>query len=167
MNEIKKIFKTKKKLVEQIREYVRSQKELWRQIPYLALQADGRGSFSDVYTRAYNVGVWPLEASIKDGYYQVMIDLATGELISSFYLYEYKKLANAHPDLILPLINGIDELDANKIIFELKQKIKNKEDGTKNRKITQIKKWREKTKIKLKIKKKYERPKSSKRKIRK
>jgi hypothetical protein len=66
------------KVIESIRDYSRSQKELWRRVPLLALEADGRSGYCDSYSMAYRQGFWPLAAA------PVYVDLASGELLDAY-----------------------------------------------------------------------------------
>lgn len=120
-------------LEESIRDYARSQKEGWQQIPLLALEADGRTGFSEKYSRAYKSGYWALESSIRDGRYQVYIDLETGELVdassvdSSFPILDLDipKEGNpqpAKPECVLQIAHCMQELHAPFLIEKLKLK---------------------------------------------
>lgn len=69
-------------LAEMIRAYCRSQRELWQQIPWLALQAaGGAGRLNDELTRYYTWGLYALEPLSSASVYQCYVDLATGELV--------------------------------------------------------------------------------------
>ncbi len=71
-------------LVASIRDHVRSQKELWQQVPWLALQADGRAGYSGLNGRAYRTGYWAVKANRESGSYSVYVDCATGELVNAW-----------------------------------------------------------------------------------
>ncbi len=78
MNFVKKIDDKRKETVILIRQFIKSQKKLWQKIPYLALQADGRGGFSEHYNRAYTIGYWGIHTVIG----LVYIDCANGRLVT-------------------------------------------------------------------------------------
>lgn len=101
-------------LVSELRKYSASQKEIWRKVPFLALQADGITGYSDTYSRAYQQGYWALSESIVDGRYQVYVDLATGELVSAG---RPDRPANDSSVLVFALNPAV--LDAAKIIQDL------------------------------------------------
>lgn len=81
----KKIRQLKKDLVEKIKDYSQSQQKQWQQVPYLALQADGRSGFNGNYSRAYHTGYWALKSSVHNGDYHVYVDLATGNLVNAYH----------------------------------------------------------------------------------
>jgi len=60
-----------------IREAFRSQAEKWRLVPRLALEADGRGGWSQQNMMAYMHGYWDV-----GGDFLVLIDLYNGEIVS-------------------------------------------------------------------------------------
>jgi hypothetical protein len=68
-------------LEEKIRDYCRSQKELWRRVPYLALQANSIGRYYHAqYALAYESGLWRVgKADYPSG--QIFVDLESGELV--------------------------------------------------------------------------------------
>src|SRR3989338_153814 len=70
-------------LVGKIRDYSRSQVELWQQVPLLALEADVRDTSDHIsdYGRWYSYGYLPLHGSYVNDY-TVAVDLATGELVN-------------------------------------------------------------------------------------
>ncbi|SRR6266481_4936408 len=69
------VSKCKKELARAIQAYAKSQKKLWQQIPYLALQADGQLGFSETYQVAYAQGYWTIERNL------LYLDCATGKLV--------------------------------------------------------------------------------------
>jgi hypothetical protein len=118
-NELDRLLQLKKELVDGIRNYARAQKELWRQIPCLALEADGRTGFSDSRARAYQFGYWTLTSSEDRllGGYGIYVDCATGELIRPS-----KPNEMAHDNYVLALAYfSFRELDAAGIIEELRR----------------------------------------------
>lgn len=102
-------------VAEEIREYSRKQKEFWIQVPYLALQADGRSGYSDQYARAYRSGYWALQSSVGHGVYDLMVDLESGEIVSSGQL-----AFPAKSQRILYLSFSLEELNAKKIVDDLR-----------------------------------------------
>lgn len=107
-------------LIEKIRDVSRSQKDLWQMVPFLALQANGRSGYSDQYMRAYQSGYWAVVSSLRDGYYHVFIDLETGDLVEWYGTVQKKAPDNS----VLIIAVNINELDAAKIIDELRAKTK-------------------------------------------
>lgn len=69
--------------VEGLREYSRSQVELWKKIPWLALQAEGISGFSDEGASRYGAGY--LRLLVEGGSYLIFLDLDTGEICSSLH----------------------------------------------------------------------------------
>lgn len=118
MNFPEEIKKKCNEHVELIRDYARSQKDLWQQVPYLALQSYGRGGFGDIGRACYTEGYWTITSSQMSsiGGYSIIVDCETGELV-----YPYKK--TPAPDQCLLLIN-INDLNAEKVIEELKEHAK-------------------------------------------
>ena len=64
-----------------IRQCCLSQKELWQKLPYLALQAQGRGGFSDTARFLYQNGYYLLGGG--NGIYSAMVDCSNGEIMST------------------------------------------------------------------------------------
>ena len=118
-----KIIKNVEKVIEDIRNYSTSQKELWQKVPLLALEADGRMGFKDTYARAYNQGFWALEGSVNNGYYSVYVDLATGDLIN-FYASLNQVFEPAGEGSVLKLALNLNELDAKRIVTNLEEEAK-------------------------------------------
>jgi len=103
-------------IIQEIRDYVRDQKDLWAQIPYLALQANGRTGFSDNFSRAHDLGYWAIKASVRNGYYEIYIDCAIGELVDP------RDPAKAIGDSeVLMLLSDLSQLDASEIIEKLRR----------------------------------------------
>ncbi len=96
-----------------IREYCRSQVDTWRQVPYWALMANGRGGWLGVYTDAYEHRVWSLGDSIG-WLVRPNVDLDTGDL-----------LYGRHPasdDIAAALVSSPELIDAERIVQRLKGK---------------------------------------------
>ena len=81
------IFENAQNLIKEIRKYSESQKDLWRRVPLLALEADGRTTYSTKYNRAYTMGFWPLESSLEEEVYTVIVNLENGKLIKPNYIF--------------------------------------------------------------------------------
>lgn len=106
-----------KELDELIREYTRSERELWRLVPYLALHADGRSGYSSQYAVAYQKGLWIIEHSVdRFGSYTVAVDCATGELVSIPNTHE-----KAHVEDVLRCASRLHEFDAAAVVLALQQ----------------------------------------------
>jgi len=121
--DIRQLITKRRSLVKDICDYSISQKNLWRRVPYLALEADGRTGFGDNYSRAYNGGFWALDGSIVNGGYEVYVHLTTGNLVDAYFasnslsvsgvdIRKESKLKRAKDSSILGL--DLDELDAQK-----------------------------------------------------
>jgi hypothetical protein len=106
----------KRALIRTVHEYVESQKKLWRQVPWLALQADGRDGWSNHYANAYCNGLWIVGES-SNGYYNSFIDCATGKLVG----YKFKPLPDC---FVLDLVTELDDLNAQTIVESLKEEAK-------------------------------------------
>jgi len=70
----KDLKEQKTSIADEIREYVRGQRELWNQIPNLCLEADGRHGYLEDWSDAYYNKTLGLQ--------NVYIDLVTGEIIN-------------------------------------------------------------------------------------
>jgi hypothetical protein len=112
----KKLLAITEELVDSIRELSRSQSEIWKRVPFLALQADGRTGYSDQYSRAYGQGYWAIESSVRSGSYRVYVDLETGELVSAF-----DPRIKARDEDVLMIAMNLDQIDGASIVKELKK----------------------------------------------
>ena len=101
-------------LVETIREYSRSQKEIWQLVPNLALEADGRSGYG--LNRVHSQGVLGLRSTIHDGSFTVYVDLATGELVDPHTFHGKSRLVPARDVSVLEVLANLDALDAQKIV---------------------------------------------------
>lgn len=104
-------------LAANIKSFVESQKTLWEQVPYWALQADGKSGFSDRYRTAYTSKVWIVFKSDISGVFTLAVDCVTGKLITPFSIGEQIHQQPMDNDII---IAKLDHLDAMLIIKELK-----------------------------------------------
>lgn len=102
-------------LLERIKEHIRAQKELWQQIPWLALQADGRhhSLFAPPvrYRGVHAAGYWRISCNGND----IDVDCETGEI------YERKTTREGHPHFVLALALTPSCLDAQAIIDKLRR----------------------------------------------
>lgn len=110
----------------------KAQVDLWRQIPWLALQADGRTGHLDQYADAFYSGYWVFNqgpntswsgASVNTG---VCVDLETGELMGSYSALDSdwgnKPPVPASAEGILRILAVPEQLDAESIVERLKKK---------------------------------------------
>lgn len=104
-----------RQLAQKTRKASRQQRVLWQQVPYLALQADGRTGYSDQYSRAYHQGYWAVESSVRGGSYTIYVDLETGELVNA-----YDPRRTARDEDILNIFPNLHQLDAARVVKELK-----------------------------------------------
>lgn len=107
-----------KDLVKMIRKISEEQIDLWQQIPYLALQADGRTGYSDNYARAYHYGYWAIQSSVNSGYYTVYVCLENGVLVNPRK--GTKPDFPASDEDVLRIAMHMAELNASRIIKDLK-----------------------------------------------
>jgi len=147
-----KMIKNVEKVIEDIRNYTTSQKELWQKVPLLALEADGRTGFKDNYSRAYNHGFWALEGSVNNGYYSVYVDLATGDLINP-YVSLNRVFEPAGKESVLKLALNLNELDAQRIVTNLEEKAQKPYSSFYN--LDKHEEWRNETRAKLNLQEFY------------
>lgn len=97
-----KLGELKNQLVQELREYAKSQRDLWAQIPYLALQVWGRAKdkegwlgFPEILSKVFSFGYWEIKIRIcdwclrekgsslipRDKSVNIFVDCATGELV--------------------------------------------------------------------------------------
>lgn len=74
------MLKRQIELAKYITEYSKSQIDTWRQIPRLALYANGITGWNGSYYTAYAMGLLRLESGMKYGGYSITVDLATGNI---------------------------------------------------------------------------------------
>ena len=110
-----KIRSGRRELVIDIRRYARSQKEEWRRVPWLALQADGwDGVYSARYQYAYIHGFW----LTGDSNASPAIDCATGELVGLTLGCATMSLSDWN---VVGLSGALDKLDAARVLRHLEQ----------------------------------------------
>ena len=95
-------------LARQVRLYVAGQKQLWQQIPYLALEANGRSGFASD-EQPWMSKLWTLH---KPGDGAVFIDLVEAKIVNS-------EKTEVSDNLIIPLLNCLADFDAQAIIDRL------------------------------------------------
>jgi hypothetical protein len=111
----KRIDDFKFEVSNEVSEYVISQKDDWQKVPWLALQADGRGGYSSRLAMAYREGLWNVDDS-------VFVDLESGNLVGipygSFSLPEdFEELRS---DTIFRAVQySTDDVNAKKVIESL------------------------------------------------
>ncbi|MGV8152190.1 MAG: hypothetical protein ACP5OG_03845 [Candidatus Nanoarchaeia archaeon] len=148
-----KIKEKRSELTQLIRDYSHFQKELWRKIPYLALEADGRRGYSDSCSLAYASGFWPISASCNEGCYEALVDLENGNLVSPDIFSTNGESFYPCPDKgVLKLAFSLDEIDAGKLIKTLEKEIQIQDNN-------EAKKLREENRKKYGITKLYSRKK--------
>ena len=99
-------------LAKLINEYSKSQVDLWRQIPYLAVKYDGITGWCGTLDTAYRMGLWRLDSCIRHGGYSITVDLETGSLTEFDKPIDFECYGTAR--LICQI--DMDELDAQKQI---------------------------------------------------
>ena len=95
-----------------VRAYCRSQRKLWMEIPYLALEADGRSGFSDQYSGAMHYQLWRIEI----GQVQAWICLFTGQIVC---INDTARLEN--DETVVQFADHLELLDARKIAYQLRR----------------------------------------------
>jgi hypothetical protein len=68
-------------VAEGVRVFSQSQVDIWRQLPYLALQADGNGGFSHINSKLYRYGMLHI-AGDSEGLWGTFIDCDNGNILS-------------------------------------------------------------------------------------
>lgn len=108
-----KVRELKNELIKTLRDYCRSQVDLWRQVPELALNANSTREFGCCgrYSMAHLCQLWPL---FEPNIYSLCVNLKTGEL--------------HHPELLHRVQLGdlsrlLDLLRADKVIDLLRSEI--------------------------------------------
>ena len=120
--DISELEELKCELVERIRKYSRSQKEDWRKVPMLALEAEGRTGYSDNRSRAYMQGFWALEESVKDGYYRAYIDLETGDIVKASSEPETTPVTDLGKEFV-DYVGENQPLDAGELKSEVEERV--------------------------------------------
>lgn len=79
MSSIQEIKAARDATVASVRAYCTSQVDLWRKVPWLALQADGRSGAMGSYERAYYDGLWAIDGHTIIS--TTFVDCDTGALV--------------------------------------------------------------------------------------
>ena len=128
-------------IVGAVRKTSRDQVDLWRQVPWLALQADGRTGYLDKYSYAYYYGFWDLDVTSSTDLLGISdvsgitVDLETGELMRARSVYEPRapehlyRLEESNPEAasereVLALLHRPELLDAQEVVRHLKEQAK-------------------------------------------
>lgn len=108
----------KDRLVTTIREYVRSQVDVWRHMPHMAVEADGRVGYSGDLMLIYRYGYFAPNP-MRVGLDTPLVDCANGELVI-FHKENVppEPLSDAE---VLELHDELDRLDASAQIANLKR----------------------------------------------
>lgn len=130
-------------LAKLIREYCRSQRHLWRQVPYLALQTETESpsKFRRSYAFAYETGYLDILQSCP----RIYLDLESGELVAD----------TGGSDLddgeVLHFLFNLESLDAQSLIDRLRSRYIEQSNVDRDR----HEKWRKETAEKLGIEEMY------------
>ena len=103
--------------VETLIETVKQDVELWRQIPFLSMMADGVGGYNSVHGLAYQYGIWEIRSSNN---HIVYVDLETGEICD---LNNDKKMvlnSQDHTHILAMYLDCLDKFDAQRIAISLR-----------------------------------------------
>lgn len=92
-----------------IRDLSKSQVELWKKVPALALEVDDKSGYSADLKLAYAKKLWTLNSNNHYGELQLFVDLDTGELV------DYKRNPS-RADAVIKLAFSLDQIDAQKQI---------------------------------------------------
>ena len=106
--------------VSAIRDYSRSQAEVWQTVPFWALEADGRSGYQDSCGQACQNRSWMIESSASNGIYTVYVDLRNGELMLPGF---GSVLANSG-DIARAFMRDPNDFDASRLVLQLKESAK-------------------------------------------
>ena len=143
----KQVEKDAEQLVESIREYSRVQADLWRLVPHLAVEADGRslpqyphieyesGFTSNLdWERAYTMGYWQLRGERLERFegerFDVYVDLENGELMHSWSVESrYSENEPARIENLLPLADRLEEVLNAEALVEVLSEARQESDS--------------------------------------
>ncbi len=108
------IHKRQQALVKSVRAYTESQKRLWQQVPWLAIEAMGRGGWRDNDHLAY-YGLWQI--AWNHGVHSLCIECSTGQLYQGLH-------PATNKEIIVASLSGLGHLDAQQVITRLKERSK-------------------------------------------
>src|SRR5476649_1597967 len=93
----KKILLGARNIIDEVRAFVSSQADIWRRVPNLALEANGRSGYDGNLGNAYEKGVWLVGVPMPVfGNQNVYVDLANGNLIEPMEFAHRGTIADAH-----------------------------------------------------------------------
>jgi hypothetical protein len=110
----------------EVRQWSESQKELWRQIPNLALEADGKNGYSDDLAYCYNYGFWRIwdHSSYRGMFLLCSVDCSTGRIGNDSASFHHQKFVEATDEAVLRLLSRLDDIDAKLLVKKLKMATK-------------------------------------------
>ncbi len=108
-------------LVKEIRDFSRSQVDLWKRIPWLALEVNGRTGYDGWLNSASISGIWLVHALLPgdSGRVNALVDLLTGDLIDTAAFLQGGKFVPLKDDAVLQFCFAMDRLDASAIVHKL------------------------------------------------
>lgn len=109
---IANIADLREQLANEVRYYCRSQVAIWRTIPWLVIETEGRGGWSDSSWVA-RYGLYQLDSSA--GCYTMHVDCSDGTLLHG--------LTPATDEQIIKISGNLAMLDAGKIVEYLRRKM--------------------------------------------
>ena len=140
-------------LIDAIKAYCESQVDLWRRVPDLALEADGRTGYSSNLQLCWQRGLWEVGASkavSEPGRPLVSVDCASGKLVWSF-------TTDREPpdDAVLRLALYPDAIDAALVLSDLA--IATSQDHFYAYDVAKQEAWRKKMRYEYQVKPLYKR----------
>ena len=137
---------TLQKTAKEIRNYCEKQKNLWRLVPSLALEADGRGGYSEDLQYTYWYGYWVINPF---GAHALFVDCTTGKLCyGTEHIIDTPR--EASDASVLGLAEMLDDIDASLVIDELKEQAQ--EDGSRfGGNIKEQERWRHDIRTRLQL----------------
>lgn len=119
-------------LLLEVRQWSESQKELWQQIPNLALEADGKNGYSDDLAYCYTYGFWRIwdSSSYRGMYLLCSIDCSTGRIGNESASFSQEKFVEATDEAILRLLSRLDDIDASLLLKNLKEAAKKEQKAS-------------------------------------
>ena len=143
-----------RRLAEEIICHVRAQLSLWRRVPWLALEADGRASHDDARCHAFMQGVWPAGEHARVDAAALLIDLRTGEIIRAAPFLTCGWYQRPDDAEVLGLVGSLASLDAAALIARLEAECARPyADHYEPR---EKEEWRMRLRVELNLKKQYD-----------
>lgn len=135
-------------VIRKLRMLTEQSSHLWRRVPLLALEADGRGGSIEKLSYAYRFGFWIIDESIdRFNRYTVAVDCVNGRLMS---IPDTNRKARRE-DLIRCLLS-INKFEAASVIAELEGLARMRFEGDDPEALSA---WREKMKQDLNLSEAY------------